>query len=282
MTQKSVNIPDTFRNKDFWLRAVSVMLSLTLMVLCVPSYNSSTASGENQNGNPNVLTNSSVTFRDSKFKNIASVESGESFYLMATIAGNHVNENKEEKYRIEITDNNLALLNFKDNGFTDGAEYNGYTLHLERNDEGEITRRYIDFEIMGGETKVVRLQAKFLNGKTKAEEKTIKLIQTSTNKSVTGSVDVKATTDWKSSKTEDKSQIKKEDIEKGTVINYTLNASPVNPNAKKGALWINGLKFTDTLTLSDGLKFKNGAEDAIKGMLPAQYQKTVKIRGNTA
>ena len=275
MTQKSVNIPDTFRNKDFWLRAVSVMLSLTLMVLCVPSYNSSTASGENQNGNPNVLTNSSVTFRDSKFKNIASVESGESFYLMATIAGNHVNENKEEKYRIEITDNNLALLNFKDNGFTDGAEYNGYTLHLERNDEGEITRRYIDFEIMGGETKVVRLQAKFLNGKTKAEEKTIKLIQTSTNKSVTGSVDVKATTDWKSSKTEDKSQIKKEDIEKGTVINYTLNASPVNPNAKKGALWINGLKFTDTLTLPAGMTFKGTAESveaAITNMLPAQYQ----------
>ena len=281
MTQKSVNIPDTFRNKDFWLRAVSLMLSLTLMVLCVPSYNSSTASGENQNGNPNVLTNSSVTFRDSKFKNIASVESGESFYLMATIAGNHVNENKEEKYRIEITDNNLALLNFKDNGFTDGAEYNGYILHLERNNNGEITRRYIDFKITGGETKVVRLQAKFLNGKTKAEEKTIKLIQTSTNKSVTGSVDVKATTDWKSSKTEDKSQIKKEDIEKGTVINYTLNASPVNPNAKKGALWVEGLKFTDTLKLPAGMTFKEGAKGTIENMLP-QYEKTVTISGNTA
>ena len=278
MTQKSVNIPDTFRNKDFWLRAVSVMLSLTLMVLCVPSYNSSTASGENQNGNPNVLTNSSVTFRDSKFKNVNSVESGEIFYLMATIAGNNVNQNDTDAYRIEINDPNLALLNFKNNGFTDG-EYNGYKLTIDKNDS---TKRYIDFKITNGETKVVRLQAKFLNGKTKAEEKTIKLIQTSTNKSVTGSVDVKATTDWKSSKTEDKSQIKKEDIEKGTVINYTLNASPVNPNAKKGALWINGLKFTDTLTLSDGLKFKNGAEDAIKGMLPSQYQKTVTISGNTA
>lgn len=81
-------------------------------------------------GGPNVLTNASVKFKDAATnKVIGDVESGETFKLVITISGNNVHQfGPTAKYRVEITDGNLLLTNFKDNGFYNGAKYNGYKL----------------------------------------------------------------------------------------------------------------------------------------------------------
>lgn len=116
---------------------ISVLLAVLMIVTCIPSAFFASAAENAKASGPLVLTNSSIEFRDSKYNPIPDpekgkegVESGDLFYLMATISGNNVNEGEEDTYRIEITDQNLLLPNFAGNGFRDGAVYNGYVLHV--------------------------------------------------------------------------------------------------------------------------------------------------------
>lgn len=166
-------------------RALSVLLAV-LMLMSIP-FSTMEASAWPNGGwfGPNVLTNASVTFKDSRFQNISEVDSGSLFYLMITIAGNNVHQRPgaENTYRVEITDNNLLLPNFAGNGFVDGAVYNGFTLH---NQGG---KRYIEFSVRNGDTKAIRLQAKFANGTTPDDTKnTVKLVQVSSGKSLSNTI----------------------------------------------------------------------------------------------
>ena len=110
--------------KTFKVRFISMLLAIMVMFMCIPSIDVITVNAQRRPSNPLVLTNASVVFRDSSYKEISSIESGTMFYLMATISGNNViQENDDNTYRINITDNNLLLVNFANNGFTDGATY---------------------------------------------------------------------------------------------------------------------------------------------------------------
>lgn len=147
----------TEKTRHLRTRVISVLLAVLMIVTCLPSMLFPVSADNNgRSGGPLVLTNASVEFRDSKYNPIDEVNTGDVFYLMSTISGNNVNEGEVDSYRIEITDKNLLLPNFAGNGFRDGAVYNGYTLHV--NSDGN---RYIAFDIDNGQTKQVRLQAKF-------------------------------------------------------------------------------------------------------------------------
>ena len=152
----------TEKTRHLRTRVISVLLAVLMIVTCLPSMLFPVSADNNgRSGGPLVLTNASVEFRDYKYNPTSIVDTGDVFYLMSTISGNNVNEGEMDSYRIEITDKNLLLPNFAGNGFKDGAVYNGYTLHV--NSDGS---RYIAFDIDNGQTKQVRLQAKFQNGKT--------------------------------------------------------------------------------------------------------------------
>ena len=133
--------------RTFRAKLLSVPLAVLMLFTSIPAMFPASASGSGGSGNPIVLTNASVEFRDKYFKEITDTDSGEIFYLMAKIGGNNVEEGEVDSYRIEISDKNLLLPNFAGNGFKDGAVYNGYTLHV--NSDGS---RYITFQIDNGET----------------------------------------------------------------------------------------------------------------------------------
>ena len=170
--------------RTFRAKLLSVLLAVLMLFTSIPAMFPASASGSGGSGNPIVLTNASVEFKDKNYGPLSEVDSGEIFYLMATIAGNNVEEGEVDSYRIEISDKNLLLPNFAGNGFKDGAVYNGYTLHV--NSDGS---RYITFNIDNGQTKQVRLQAKFQNGKTANGTKVeVKLTQESSGKSVSNQI----------------------------------------------------------------------------------------------
>ena len=194
----------TEKTRHLRTRVISVLLAVLMIVTCLPSMLFPVSADNNgRSGGPLVLTNASVEFRDSKYNPIDEVNTGDVFYLMSTISGNNVNEGEVDSYRIEITDKNLLLPNFAGNGFRDGAVYNGYTLHV--NSDGS---RYIAFDIDNGQTKQVRLQAKFQNGKTPGGTiSTVKIVQDSTGKNASSTITAKAERQWSASKSEDRNAL---------------------------------------------------------------------------
>ena len=256
----------TEKTRHLRTRVISVLLAVLMIVTCIPSAFFASAAENAKASGPLVLTNSSIEFRDSKYNPIPDpekgkegVESGDLFYLMATISGNNVNEGEEDTYRIEITDQNLLLPNFAGNGFRDGAVYNGYVLHV--NPDGS---RYITFSIDNGQTKQIRLQAKFRNGKTpNGTVAEVRISQEGSGKSVSNTITAIAAMNWNASKSEDRTSLKASDIAGGTSVNYTLSASSNNASQKKGAEWVKSLTFQDTISL-ENMTFQGDAEDAIR------------------
>ena len=253
--------------RTFRAKLLSVLLAVLMLFTSIPAMFPASASGSGGSGNPIVLTNASVEFRDMHFKEITDTDSGEIFYLMAKIGGNNVEEGEVDSYRIEISDKNLLLPNFAGNGFKDGAVYNGYTLHV--NSDGS---RYITFQIDNGETKQIRLQAKFQNGKTaNGTVVKVKLTQESSGKSVSNQITADAAMQWSASKGENRTSLKAQEIAKGTTVNYTLSASPNNASKKTGAEWVQSLKFEDTISL-ENMTFLGDAKAAIQNAVKAAIQ----------
>ena len=264
----------TEKTRHLRTRVISVLLAVLMIVTCIPSAFFASAAENAKASGPLVLTNSSIEFRDSKYNPIPDpekgkegVESGDLFYLMATISGNNVNEGEEDTYRIEITDQNLLLPNFAGNGFRDGAVYNGYVLHV--NPDGS---RYITFSIDNGQTKQIRLQAKFRNGKTpNGTVAEVRISQEGSGKSVSNTITAIAAMNWNASKSEDRTSLKASDIAGGTSVNYTLSASSNNASQKKGAEWVKSLTFQDTISL-ENMTFQGDAEDAIRNAVKSAIQ----------
>ncbi len=244
-------------------RALGILLSIVMIIASIPSSLipalSVTAAGPWDFGpggfggfggwGPNVLTNVSVSFYDGKFKPITEAESGTMFYMSVQLSGNNVNDPVgTDHFRLEITDNNLLLPNFAGDGFVDGAEYNGFTLHVE---EG---KRYLEYSIRNGSTKMIRLQAKFANGKTPdGTSETIKLIQTTSGKSVSNTITADSDFSWGQSKTESTSRTDTNALADGVKVDYTLSANSNNAGKKTGAWWAESLTFDDTLTMPAGV-----------------------------
>ena len=250
----------TEKTRHLRTRVISVLLAVLMIVTCLPSMLFPVSADNNgRSGGPLVLTNASVEFRDSKYNPIDEVNTGDVFYLMSTISGNNVNEGEVDSYRIEITDKNLLLPNFAGNGFRDGAVYNGYTLHV--NSDGS---RYITFDIDNGQTKQVRLQAKFQNGKTPGgTTSTVKIVQDSTGKNASSTITAKAERQWSASKSEDRNALTAAQLAAGTTVNYTLSASANNVSKKNGVEWVQSLKFEDTISLSE-MTFIGDAQTAVE------------------
>jgi len=256
----------TEKTRHLRTRVISVLLAVLMIVTCLPSMLFPVSADNNgRSGGPLVLTNASVEFRDSKYNPIDEVNTGDVFYLMSTISGNNVNEGEVDSYRIEITDKNLLLPNFAGNGFRDGAVYNGYILHV--NSDGS---RYIAFDIDNGQTKQVRLQAKFQNGKTPGGTiSTVKIVQDSTGKNASSTITAKAERQWSASKSEDRNALTAAQLAAGTTVNYTLSASANNASKKNGVEWVQSLKFEDTISLSEmtfinDVQTQTAVENAVK------------------
>ena len=250
----------TEKTRHLRTRVISVLLAVLMIVTCLPSMLFPVSADNNgRSGGPLVLTNASVEFRDYKYNPTSIVDTGDVFYLMSTISGNNVNEGEVDSYRIEITDKNLLLPNFAGNGFKDGAVYNGYTLHV--NSDGS---RYIAFDIDNGQTKQVRLQAKFQNGKTPGGTiSTVKIVQDSTGKNASSTITARAKRQWSASKSEDRNALTAAQLAAGTTVNYTLSASANNASKKNGVEWVQSLKFEDTISLSE-MTFIGDAQTAVE------------------
>lgn len=282
-------------------RVISMLLAILMIIVSVP-LSSLTASARGGGfwpgfgggwGGPLVVTNYKVEFKDSRFNNITTAESGELFYLMLSVSGNNVHQipGQTNTYRVYITDENLLLPNFAEDGFKDGAVYNGYTLHVVKNADNSVKERYVEFNINNGDTKVIRLSAKFRNGTTPdGESVTVKVVNTETGKSASGTITPESELLWAQNKTEDKTEIQASDIENGVTVNYTLSAAPNNPTTSKGAWWATGLEFTDTISLPTGLTFTTGAQSALQTAIQTAVENagykatglTVSASGSTA
>ena len=266
----------TEKTRHLRTRVISVLLAVLMIVTCLPSMLFPVSADNNgRSGGPLVLTNASVEFRDSKYNPIDEVNTGDVFYLMSTISGNNVNEGEVDSYRIEITDKNLLLPNFAGNGFRDGAVYNGYTLHV--NSDGS---RYIAFDIDNGQTKQVRLQAKFQNGKTPGgTTSTVKIVQDSTGKNASSTITAKAKRQWSASKSEDRNALTAAQLAAGTTVNYTLSASANNASKKSGVEWVQSLKFEDTISLSE-MTFTGDAQTAVENAVKSAVAAAGYTAGN--
>ena len=266
----------TEKTRHLRTRVISVLLAVLMIVTCLPSMLFPVSADNNgRSGGPLVLTNASVEFRDSKYNPIDEVNTGDVFYLMSTISGNNVNEGEVDSYRIEITDKNLLLPNFAGNGFRDGAVYNGYTLHV--NSDGS---RYIAFDIDNGQTKQVRLQAKFQNGKTPGgTTSTVKIVQDSTGKNASSTITARAKRQWSASKSEDRNALTAAQLAAGTTVNYTLSASANNASKKNGVEWVQSLKFEDTISLSE-MTFIGDAQTAVENAVKSAVAAAGYTAGN--
>ena len=266
----------TEKTRHLRTRVISVLLAVLMIVTCLPSMLFPVSADNNgRSGGPLVLTNASVEFRDDKYNPLSIVDTGAVFYLMSTISGNNVNEGEVDSYRIEITDKNLLLPNFAGNGFRDGAVYNGYTLHV--NSDGS---RYIAFDIDNGQTKQVRLQAKFQNGKTPGGTiSTVKIVQDSTGKNASSTITAKAERQWSASKSEDRNALTAAQLAAGTTVNYTLSASANNVTKKNGVEWVQSLKFEDTISLSE-MTFTGGAQTAVENAVKSAVAAAGYTAGN--
>ena len=146
----TTNSSTTSSKRKMWKRILCVFLALLTLILCIPAVPSANITADASGygfgfmpgwnswfgwGGPNVLTNATVKFKDADTSEvISSAESGEMFKLVITISGNNVHQNfgsNKTTYRIEITDKNLLLTNFKNDGFYDGATYNGYKIRYD-------------------------------------------------------------------------------------------------------------------------------------------------------
>ena len=253
--------------KSFKVRFISLFLAFMMLSMCIPVESFQNIKVMAANDDPIVLTNAKVEFRNSSYSAIDSAVSGESFYLMITIAANHVNVNDDSTYRVDIPDSNLLLTNFKGNGLVDGAEYSGFTLHV--NSDGS---RYITFDIKNGETKMMKLQAKFANGKTADGESCEITVSNSKGQSKSNSISAKSSVNWNSSKSQNMSSVDGDAIRNsGVSVNYTLSAAPAS-QAHTGAWWLTGLKFNDTVNLPDGMSFTANAADNIKNSVASAIQ----------
>ena len=234
------------KEKGFYYRITSTFLAILICIMCIPQ-NDYFLMSFAEDTNQEVLTNVSITFNDERFNQIEDVTSNEVFYLIITLSGNNVNlDDNKDNYRIYITDNNLLLINFAGNGLIDGSTYNGFTLHINKNDNGEIEERYLEYNIDNEETKELRLPVKFANGKTANQEKcSVVVVQTSTNKSISEDIFANSQTEWSSFKTQNKSFVEFSDIisNSGVTIDYTVSASPDNISKSNGAWWITSLKL---------------------------------------
>ena len=266
----------TEKTRHLRTRVISVLLAVLMIVTCLPSMLFPVSADNNgRSGGPLVLTNASVEFRDDKYNPLDEVDTGAVFYLMSTISGNNVNEGEANSYRIEITDKNLLLPNFAGNGFRDGAVYNGYTLHV--NSDGS---RYITFDITNGQTKQVRLQAKFQNGKTPGGTiSTVKIVQDSTGKNASSTITAKAERQWSASKSEDRNALTAAQLAAGTTVNYTLSASANNVSKKNGVEWVQSLKFEDTISLSE-MTFAGDAQTAVENAVKSAIAAAGYTAGN--
>ena len=266
----------TEKTRHLRTRVISVLLAVLMIVTCLPSMLFPVSADNNgRSGGPLVLTNASVEFRDYKYNPTSIVDTGDVFYLMARISGNNVNEGEVVPYRIEISDKNLLLPNFAGNGFRDGAVYNGYTLHV--NSDGS---RYIAFDIDNGQTKQVRLQAKFQNGKTPGGTiSTVKIVQDSTGKNASSTITARAKRQWSASKSEDRNALTAAQLAAGTTVNYTLSASANNVSKKNGVEWVQSLKFEDTISLSE-MTFTGGAQTAVENAVKSAVAAAGYTAGN--
>ena len=266
----------TEKTRHLRTRVISVLLAVLMIVTCLPSMLFPVSADNNgRSGGPLVLTNVSVEFRDDKYNPLDEVDTGAVFYLMSTISGNNVNEGEADSYRIEITDKNLLLPNFAGNGFKDGAVYNGYTLHV--NSDGS---RYITFDIDNGQTKQVRLQAKFQNGKTPGGTiSTVKIVQDSTGKNASSTITARAERQWSASKSEDRNALTAAQLAAGTTVNYTLSASANNASKKNGVEWVQSLKFEDTISLSE-MTFTGDAQTAVENAVKSAVAAAGYTAGN--
>ena len=266
----------TEKTRHLRTRVISVLLAVLMIVTCLPSMLFPVSADNNgRSGGPLVLTNASVEFRDDKYNPLSIVDTGDVFYLMSTISGNNVNEGEADSYRIEITDKNLLLPNFAGNGFRDGAVYNGYTLHV--NSDGS---RYITFDITNGQTKQVRLQAKFQNGKTPGGTiSTVKIVQDSTGKNASSTITARAERQWSASKSEDRNALTAAQLAAGTTVNYTLSASANNASKKNGVEWVQSLKFEDTISLSE-MTFTGDAQTAVENAVKSAVAAAGYTAGN--
>ena len=266
----------TEKTRHLRTRVISVLLAVLMIVTCLPSMLFPVSADNNgRSGGPLVLTNASVEFRDYKYNPTSIVDTGDVFYLMSTISGNNVNEGEMDSYRIEITDKNLLLPNFAGNGFKDGAVYNGYTLHV--NSDGS---RYITFDIDNGQTKQVRLQAKFQNGKTPGGTiSTVKIVQDSTGKNASSTITARAKRQWSASKSEDRNALTAAQLAAGTTVNYTLSASANNASKKNGVEWVQSLKFEDTISLSE-MTFTGDAQTAVENAVKSAVAAAGYTAGN--
>ncbi|WP_455254240.1 SpaA isopeptide-forming pilin-related protein [Ruminococcus sp.] len=266
----------TEKTRHLRTRVISVLLAVLMIVTCLPSMLFPVSADNNgRSGGPLVLTNASVEFRDDKYNPLSIVDTGDVFYLMSTISGNNVNEGEVDSYRIEITDKNLLLPNFAGNGFRDGAVYNGYTLHV--NSDGS---RYIAFDIDNGQTKQVRLQAKFQNGKTPGGTiSTVKIVQDSTGKNASSTITARAKRQWSASKSEDRNALTAAQLAAGTTVNYTLSASANNASKKNGVEWVQSLKFEDTISLSE-MTFAGDAQTAVENAVKSAIAAAGYTAGN--
>ncbi|MCC8111951.1 MAG: hypothetical protein LIO74_10330 [Ruminococcus sp.] len=74
----------TTREHTLRNRILALLTTLLLIVGCIPagfSFQSFTAAARAGSSNSMVLTNASVKFRDSSYKEITSIQSGTTFYI---------------------------------------------------------------------------------------------------------------------------------------------------------------------------------------------------------
>ncbi len=244
--------------KSIFKRITSFFLAFMVAILCVPS--NALEAGAFWWGwgapiiSPNTITNASIKFKDEAANVITEVESGDPFSIVITISGSNVFQmygGGKTEYTVEITDKNLLLTNFKDNGFFDGAKYNGYKLNYDKT----TGKRTITFSVKNGSTKTIQLSARFANGTTEGgNPATVKLVNKSTYASLSGSITPIAKLEWGLGKTENKTEISSADFESGD-IQYSLSAKPNYVSDGTGELWATGIKFSDTIELSSGMEF---------------------------
>ena len=148
---------------------ISVLLAVLMIVTCIPSAFFASAAENAKASGPLVLTNSSIEFRDSKYNPIPDpekgkegVESGDLFYLMATISGNNVNEGEEDTYRIEITDQNIQA-------FSATAKKYGIDFALKKDTSGDIPRYLVFFK--GRDADVITAAFREFSAKNLEKEK---------------------------------------------------------------------------------------------------------------
>ncbi|HBB19496.1 MAG TPA: hypothetical protein DCZ62_03540, partial [Ruminococcus sp.] len=258
-------------------RALSILLALAMVIMSVPSDLFSLPARADTPffgfgmpgfgmpgfgwGAPNVLTNATVKFKDSSGTNITSVESGEAFKMVITISGNNAISNGSTSYMLEVPDS-ILLTNFRGNGFTNGAKYNGYTLRYDP----ATGKRYVEFSVKNGSTQTIQLSGMFANGIT--EDGTVANVKLVTNDiwrlSTTGSITAKSNLSWNDDKSTSTASLESKDFATGKA-EFKLSAAPSGPSSETGVLWADKLEFTDTIVLPAGLTFKSA--DDVKAAL---------------